>query len=970
MSRSFAASKWFTAFAITAMACALGWGAAETHSVAAGTDDSHREPILRIETGMHTAGIRGIGIDAANKYLVTASYDKTIRVWNLPSLHLVRVIRPPIGEGDDGKLTTVALSPDGRTIVAGMHGPPGGETVVLFDLQTGKLEKRLDEVSSTPLDVEFSRDGRYLAVTQFFGNLLVYDASNYKLIAEDNDCAAESYGAAFDAQGRLITTCDDGFIREYGVTQTASLNHLVRVKAMSGKRPRPVVVSPDGSEIAVGFEDTPRIDVLSLKDLSLLFLPDMSGTDELATSGLSWSADGNTLYAGGERLNPGDEPIRAWADGGRGAYRETAASDNTITQILPLRSGGLVFSSFTPSLGIIDGKGNRSMYTGRAIPDYRHNLDGFLLSEDGSTVQFGYEFGGKSPARYSLAERRLDTAPVGTERLNRAVVERFPISDWVNSTLPKLNGKPLPIVAHEVSRSLAITPDRSGFLLGTEWNLYFFGADGSPRWKVEAPGTAWDVNISGDGRLGVAAYGDGSIRWYRMSDGEELLAFFPDNDRKRWVIWTPSGYYDASSGGEGLIGWHVNNGRDNAADFFPVGQFRSTYYRPDIVAKILETGDEEKAILASNGESGRKTRGASVTQMLPPVVEIVSPADGADVTSSNVSVRYAVRSPSGETLKDVKILVDGRPASGERGVALASTPANGDALEADVNVPPRDTTISVIATNRFASSTPATVHLIWRGTNAEGSQNNARLFVLAIGVSHYADPALQLQYAAKDAQDFATALQRQKGGLYRDVLVKLLTDDGANRDDVLDGLDWIRTKATSDDVAMVLLSGHGVNDERGKYFFLPHDANMEKLLRTGVSMDDIETAISSLKAKTLFFVDTCHSGNVSGGRKGDRPDINGLINELASPENGAVVFAASTGTQSSIEDAKWSNGAFTKALVEGLNGKADYGSSGRITVTGLELYIENRVPELTQDQQTPMTQKPGMVSNYTIALKQ
>jgi uncharacterized caspase-like protein len=161
-----------------------------------------------------------------------------------------------------------------------------------------------------------------------------------------------------------------------------------------------------------------------------------------------------------------------------------------------------------------------------------------------------------------------------------------------------------------------------------------------------------------------------------------------------------------------------------------------------------------------------------------------------------------------------------------------------------------------------------------------------------------------------------------------------------------------------------------VNDESGKYVFLPHDADMEKLLLTGVSVLDIESTISSLRGKTLFFVDTCHSGNVIGGRKVDRPDVNGLINELASPERGAVVFAASTGTQSSIEDPRWSNGAFTKALVEGLNGKADYGTPGRITVTGLELWIENRVPELTQDQQTPMSQKPGPVTNYTIALKQ
>jgi len=41
-------------------------------------------------------------------------------------------------------------------------------------------------------------------------------------------------------------------------------------------------------------------------------------------------------------------------------------------------------------------------------------------------------------------------------------------------------------------------------------------------------------------------------------------------------------------------------------------------------------------------------------------------------------------------------------------------------------------------------------------------------------------------------------------------------------------------------------------------------------------------------------------------------------------ESGAVVFAASTGNQYPLEDAKWNNGAFTKALVEGFTGRADY----------------------------------------------
>ena len=956
-----------------AIACVLGWASVGTVWVAASTSDSQREPTLRIETGTHTAAVAGIATDAENNYLVTASEDKTIRVWNLPSGRPMRVIRPEIGEDDEGKLTAVAVSPNGRTIVAGINAnnPPNLPSLDIFDLETGKLEKHLPGLRHIATRLAFSRDGRYLAATLLSGDLVLYDASSYTIVANDNDCAETiSDDVVFNAQGKLITTCRDGFVREYQVTTESTLQLIAKTKPLSGRQPNPVAASPDGSQIAVGFSDSPKIDVLSSNDLSILFSLNTTVVSDYGTTGVSWSADGNTLYAGGAWENGSGFPIRAWNEGARGPYKDVAVSISAIAQILQLRSGGIVFCSFLPAFGIIDSNGNRAMYVEPALADYRGSRDRFLLSPDGATVQFSYEVWGKSPARFSLTERRLDTTPVGTDGLKPAVVEGLPITDWSDNHSPKLNGKPLPIEARDRSRSLAITSDRSRFLLGTNWHLYFFNADGTLRWDVPTPEVAWCVNISGDGRLAAAAFSDGSIRWYRISDGKEVLALFPHNDRKRWVLWTPSGYYDASPGGEDLIGWHVNNGDDNAADFFPVGQFRSTYYRPDIVAKVLETGDEGQAILAANEVSGRKTRGTNAAQMLPPVVEIVSPMDGAEVTTSNISVRYAVRSPSGEPLTDVKLMVDGRPASTERGVVPAAPPPGGSLLESTVSVPPRDTTVSVIAINRFASSTPATVHLHWHGTGTDVFEIKPKLYVLAIGVSEYADPSLQLHYAAKDAQDFAAAMERQKGGLYRDVQVKLLTDDKANRDDVLDGLEWIRTQTTSKDVAMVLLSGHGVNDRSGQYFFLPHDANIERLLRTGVSMSDIRTTIESLAGKTLFFVDTCHSGNVLGGRKGERADINGLVNELASAENGAVVFAASTGTQYSIEDPAWSNGAFTKALVEGLSGRADYGGSGRITLNMLDLYISERVKELTRGQQTPTTKKPDMVSDFPVALKQ
>ena len=58
------------------------------------------------------------GIDAAERFLVTASDDKTARVWDLETGRLLRVLHPPIGAGDEGKLYAVAIPPDGAVVAA------------------------------------------------------------------------------------------------------------------------------------------------------------------------------------------------------------------------------------------------------------------------------------------------------------------------------------------------------------------------------------------------------------------------------------------------------------------------------------------------------------------------------------------------------------------------------------------------------------------------------------------------------------------------------------------------------------------------------------------------------------------------------------------------------------------------------------------------------------------------------------
>ena len=222
-------------------------------------------------------------------------------------------------------------------------------------------------------------------------------------------------------------------------------------------------------------------------------------------------------------------------------------------------------------------------------------------------------------------------------------------------------------------------------------------------------------------------------------------------------------------------------------------------------------------------------------------------------------------------------------------------------------------------------------------------------------------------FASKDAGDFAKAIQKQKGELYRDVGIRRLADEKATKDEILDELDWIRRETTSKDGAILFLAGHGVNDPSGIYYFLPVNTDTEKLKRTGVPFLDIKNTVASLAGKTIVFLDTCHAGNIMGKRRG-RTDITGVVNELTSAESGVVVFASFTGNQYSVEDPAWKNGAFTKAAVEGITGNADYTGQGKITINLLDLYISERVKELTQGQQTPTTTKPQTIPDFPMAM--
>jgi WD40 repeat protein len=236
------------------------------------------QPILRIETGTHTTSIAQIGVDAADLYVVTGSPDRTVRVWDFKSGELLRIIRPPLADRDEGKIYALALSPDGRTIAcAGATGGAfeGSYVVYLFDRASGRLMRRLTGLPAEIHHLAFSPDGRFLAAT--FGprpaGIRVYGTADWSLLREDRSYEDVTLGADFDRTGHLVTASYDRFIRLYDT----SFRVIAKVPTPGGKRPRSVSYAPGGKEIAVGFDDVPLVAVLSGANLTSLVFPDMAG---------------------------------------------------------------------------------------------------------------------------------------------------------------------------------------------------------------------------------------------------------------------------------------------------------------------------------------------------------------------------------------------------------------------------------------------------------------------------------------------------------------------------------------------------------------------------------------------------------------------------------------------------------------------------------------------------------------------
>lgn len=967
---------------------------------------SPAEPIFHSDFPTHSGRVLQLAATADERYLVSGGFDHTVRVWQVED---GRQIQRWVLPRPDDRVHALAVSPDGAWIALGgdVSAEDSSGAVLVIALQTGRLVQQIAGLKARVGALAFSADNRHLAIgfkgerditairvdnladqinaaadggNQLENGITILRTTDWQAVFSDGLTRGEVQDLAFTRDHRLLVATEEapslGVVALYQ-RDGERFVRLTRADLTRRSAARANWVG-EGKEVRVGFDG--RFDGRTLAPLPL---NDSAQDDSLRL--IRHADDGRSAAFHGQWHRPGGRVLL----GESGSRREADLPDALVNAAVFLGQGRLAYVADNGTLALLGRDGQaiwrRTPHT-FALNNQPQRLQ---ISADGEWVRLPYETekGLQETAFHLESGRFAPPSSIASWQAPPTSRRGLTLQAWENTATGTANGfsfafenrgeRSLSAIVHPTDFSFFYGSNHGRLYRATILNRAGMSSRSLKMWERQLGSDVVAINlIEASNRL-VVATADGVLRVLRSRDGAVLLSYFIQPAERKWLAVAETGHYVASVGGEDFGGWVLPRRDGYLADFYPMSRFREQYLLPDMIPRVLAADDGSslgRPVIANAAPAAAPTPTASAAPVtapfkpveapstriaapellkLPPSIDLLSPGFDVAVSEPRLTLRIRINTPAGAPVTHLSSRVVAS-SHNTRGVYPLR---ESEEQTLTVSLPPEDSEIRIIAENRWGASTPRIVRVRYTGQKtAISATARGTLRIVAIGVSDYDNPRFRLDLAAKDARDFSKLFPGQQGRLYEKVETHVLTDRGAGKRDIETMLGRLQKSVRPEDTTFVFLAGHGINDEKQNYFYLPREADLERLAETAISFRQLRQTLAELPGRNLLFVDTCHAGNVLGNlRAGLSRNNTQAINEMASPENNIIVFASSSGEQESVERRDWGNGAFTKALLEGLRGEADFKKRGRVTYKQLDAYVSDRVYELTNGLQTPVT---------------
>lgn len=293
-------------------------------------------------------------------------------------------------------------------------------------------------------------------------------------------------------------------------------------------------------------------------------------------------------------------------------------------------------------------------------------------------------------------------------------------------------------------------------------------------------------------------------------------------------------------------------------------------------------------------------------------------------------------------------LKEGSPRFGSRGVYLEAEGPH-YSFKSLVALSSKQESIEIIAVDAHRNRRRVLIPVI------QGTRLASRRWAVVIGVSHYSENGIDLQFADRDAEAMRDFLEDPKGGAVPQDNMFFRENEQATSANLRSALFDFLSKPGPDDLVIVYFAGHGVNDPKSpdNYYLLTYDSRLNDLGGTAVRMRELQESFGNyLKANLVALVDSCHSGGVG---KAITNMTNARWQRAGFGEHRAIITASQIG-ESSREDQRWGggHGVFTYYVLQGLKGAAAAHHGREITVGELFDYVQQHVSAATQGNQSPV----------------